>query len=74
MADAFISYSRKDKAFATALKTRLEADGFEVLFDVGDILGSEDWARRLVDMIAAADHVVFVISPDSCQSPVAAMD
>ena len=74
MADAFISYSRKDKAFATALKTRLEADGFEVLFDVGDILGSEDWARRLVDMIAAADHVVLVISPDSCQSRVCSVE
>ncbi len=74
MADAFISYSRRDKAFALALKTAIEADGFEVLFDLEDILGSEDWARRLVDMIAAADHVVFVISPDSCQSRVCSVE
>lgn len=38
MADAFISYTRKDKAFATALKARLEADGFEILFDLEDIV------------------------------------
>jgi hypothetical protein len=74
MADAFISYSRKDKAFAIALKERLEAVGFEILFDLEDILGSEDWARRLADMIAAADHFVFVISPDSCQSRVCSVE
>lgn len=74
MADAFISYSRKDKAFAIALKARLEAVGFEILFDLEDILGSEDWARRLADMIAAADHFVFVISPDSCQSRVCSVE
>jgi WD40 repeat protein len=70
MADAFLSYSRKDKAFAIELKERLEAAGFEILFDLDDILGSEDWARRIADMIAAADHFVFVMSPDSCQSRV----
>ena len=74
MADAFISYSRKDKAFATALKARLEADGFEILFDLEDILASEDWARRLVDMIAGADHFVFMITPDSCQSRVCSVE
>ena len=74
MADAFISYSRKEKAFAIALKERLEAVGFEILFDLEDILGSEDWARRLADMIAAADHFVFVISPDSCQSRVCSVE
>ena len=74
MADAFISYSRKDKAFATALKERLEVAGFEILFDLEDILGSEDWAKRLVDMIAGADHFVFVISPDSCQSRVCSIE
>ncbi len=74
MADAFISYSRKDKAFAIELKERLEAAGFEILFDLEDILGSEDWARRLADMIAAADHFVFVISPDSCQSRVCSVE
>jgi hypothetical protein len=74
MADAFLSYSRKDKAFAVALRERLEAAGFEILPDVEDILPSEDWARRLVDMIAAADHVVFPISPDSCQSRVCSIE
>jgi hypothetical protein len=74
MADAFLSYSRKDKAFAVALRERLEAAGFEILLDVEDILPSEDWARRLVDMIAAADHVVFPISPDSCQSRVCSIE
>ena len=68
MADAFISYSRIDKAFAGALKDRLEANGFEIHFDVDDILASEDWARRLADMIASANYFVFIISPHSCQS------
>jgi hypothetical protein len=36
MADAFISYWRKDKTSAITLKERLEA-GFEIVFDLEDI-------------------------------------
>ncbi|MDX2309395.1 MAG: SUMF1/EgtB/PvdO family nonheme iron enzyme [Hyphomicrobium sp.] len=60
----FISYSRKDGAFAHELLSALELTGFDAYLDQHDIAAGEDWAKRLDRMIEAADTVVFVISPD----------
>jgi len=64
----FISYSRKDHAFANELLTGLEIAGFEPFLDTHDILPGEPWEDRLGRLIAAADTVVFVISPNSLAS------
>jgi TIR domain len=61
----FISYSRKDSAFAERLRSALVVSGFEVYLDTKDIAPGENWRLRLDDLILAADAVVFVISPDS---------
>jgi TIR domain len=39
----FISYSRKDMAFADRLETALKARGFEPLIDRIEIYAFEDW-------------------------------
>jgi hypothetical protein len=39
----FISYSRKDVAFADWLEAALKARGFEVLIDRQEIYAVEDW-------------------------------
>jgi len=64
----FISYSRKDLAFAEALVASLIARGFEAYLDKKDILPGEPWRERLSALIARADAVVFLISPDSVLS------
>jgi formylglycine-generating enzyme required for sulfatase activity len=67
----FISYSRKDMAFADKLEAALKARGFEVLIDRQEIYAFEDWWKRIEALIGGADTIVFVLSPDSVKSHVA---
>ncbi len=64
----FISYSRKDSAFAEDLLLALEAAGFDPYLDKHDIVPGEPWEERLDRLIQAADTVVFIISPNSIRS------
>src|SRR6266478_6304573 len=70
-AKVFISYSRKDMAFADQLEAALRARGIEPLIDRSGIYAFEDWWKRIEDLIARADTVVFVLSPDAVASEVA---
>jgi hypothetical protein len=67
----FISYSRKDVAFADWLEAALKVRGFEVLIDRQEIYAFEDWWKRIQALIGGADTVVFVLSPDAVKSDVA---
>src|SRR3984893_3745218 len=69
-AKVFISYSRKDMAFADRLEAALKARAFEPLIDREEIYAFEDWWKRIETLIARADTVVFVISPDAVSSNV----
>jgi hypothetical protein len=69
-AKVFISYSRKDMAFADRLEAALKARGFEPLIDRTDIYAFEDWWRRIESLLARADTVVFVISPEAVASEI----
>lgn len=67
----FISYSRSDAAFADELVAGLEfGRQFEVTLDRHSIIEGEDWRQRLGTLIADADTVVFVLSPDSTNSEI----
>jgi hypothetical protein len=68
----FISYSRRDLAFADRLDAALRERGFATLIDRADIHAFEDWEKRIKELIVAADTVVFVISPDAIASKVCA--
>jgi formylglycine-generating enzyme required for sulfatase activity len=70
----FISYSRKDMGFADRLETALKEHEFEPLIDRTEIYAFEDWWKRIQALIAQADTVVFVLSPDSVTSPVCAKE
>ena len=61
----FISYSRKDIAFADRLDAALKARGFETLIDRSDIYAFEEWWKRVQTLLEQADTVVFVLSPDA---------
>jgi hypothetical protein len=47
----FISYSRKDMAFADRLEAALKARGFEPLIDRTEIYAFEDWWKRIEALI-----------------------
>ena len=70
-ARVFISYSRKDMAFADRLEAALKARAFEPLIDRTEIYAFEDWWNRIQALISRADTVVFVLSPDAVASDVA---
>src|SRR5919204_1404316 len=70
-AKVFISYSRKDMAFADKLEAALKARGFEVLIDRQEIYAFEDWWKRIEALIGGADTLVFVLSPNAVKSEVA---
>ena len=67
----FISYSRKDMAFADRLDAALKARDFEPLIDRTEIYAFEPWWERIQKLIGQADTVVFVLSPDAVASEVA---
>jgi tetratricopeptide (TPR) repeat protein len=70
-AKIFISYSRKDMAFADRLEAALKDRGFEPLIDRTEIYAFEDWWKRIQALIGRADTMVFVLSPDAVASDVA---
>lgn len=61
----FVSYSRKDTAFAEHLVADLAAEGFEAFLDTKAIGPGEPWQDRLRSLIIKADAIAFVLSPDS---------
>ena len=69
-AKVFICYARADLAFADRVVMALKERGFEGLIDRSDILPSEPWLPRIEELIAQADTVLFVISPEAVSSKV----
>ena len=67
----FISYSRKDMAFADRLEAALKERGFKPLIDREGIYAFEDWWKRIEVLIRQADTVVFALSPEAVKSDVA---
>jgi len=70
MADVFISYSRKDKAFVQVLHQALAESKYDAWIDWQDISPTADWWAEIEGGIEAADAFLFVISPDSVTSKV----
>lgn len=70
MADVFISYSRKDKAFVQVLHQALAESKYDAWIDWQDIPPTADWWAEIEAGIEAADAFLFVISPDSVASRV----
>ena len=73
-AKVFVSYSRKDLAFAQMMVGALAERGFDAFLDKTDIAPGEPWKERLAGLIATADTVVFTVSPDSVASTICAWE
>src|SRR3954454_5614753 len=68
--DAFLSYSRRDRGFVEWLHAQLERRGKEIYVDWNDIPAwSRDYEADLEAAIAGAGTFLFVLSPDSLESP-----
>lgn len=64
----FVSYSRLDFTVAETVRDALIAEGIDAYLDRFDIAPGEDWQARIGSLIAAAEKVVFLISPSSIAS------
>lgn len=70
MSDVFISYSRKDSAFARRLANALEQQNRDVWIDWQDIPRGENWLNEIYRGIESADAFVFVVSRSSLTSEI----
>jgi WD40 repeat protein len=66
----FISYSRQNIAFVDSLQASLVDRDIEAAVDRTEIEKSEDWWKRIQQLITEADTVVFVLSRSSVSSGV----
>src|SRR5258708_4726039 len=64
----FLSHSGKDKEFVKELYRRLIRDGVSCFFDIESIGWGENWVRALERALDECEFVVFVLSPDFCNS------
>jgi WD40 repeat protein len=74
MTDVFISYSRKDIAFARLLHEALLENELETWIDWQDIPPSTDWLAEVYEAIEGADAFVFVISETSLDSEICGLE
>jgi tetratricopeptide (TPR) repeat protein len=64
----FLSHSSSDKDFVRELERRLTRDGVPCFFDEKSIGWGDDFVRALERAIDECEFVVFVLSPDFCES------
>lgn len=64
----FISYAREDSSLAREIRTMLVRLGFIVFLDTEEMIGGEDFVRRLTDEVSRADAVVTLLTPSSAKS------
>ena len=74
MTDVFISYSRRDGEFAKRLTNRLAQTQRDIWIDWEDIPLTADWWTEIKRGIEAGDTFIFVVSPDSLESPICNME
>ncbi len=68
MRRAFISYSRKNIAFAERLARDISDAGLDVWIDFRNIQGGNVWQEAIFDGINQSDIVIVCLSPDAIES------
>ncbi len=67
--DVFIAYSRSDSFFAKKINGELQKHGKYTWFDQESIASGIDFKKEIYRGIECSSSVVFIISPDSTNSP-----
>jgi WD40 repeat protein len=70
MADLFISYSRKDIAYARLLHKALKENELETWIDWQDIPPSTEWLQEVYSAIEEANTFIFILSASSIMSEI----
>jgi TIR domain len=60
--DAFVSYSRRDAAWATRVSAALRDKGLRIFLDTERLLAGEIWTTQLLDAIEGSQHLVVLWS------------
>jgi WD40 repeat protein len=74
MSDAFISYSRKNIAFARLLMEAFEKNKIQAWIDWQDIPPSADWLAEVYEAIEQSDAFIFIISENSVISEICSLE
>ncbi|MBN1618229.1 TIR domain-containing protein [Candidatus Dojkabacteria bacterium] len=74
MADVFISYSRKDIAFASLLQSGLEKKAIDTWIDWEDIPPTQDWLKEVYKAIEESNAFLFIISEASLNSDICKLE
>ncbi len=74
MADAFVSYSRRDADFVGGLVAALGARGVTLWVDQEGIPPSAEWMREILAAIEGADCFVYVVTPEAAASEVCGLE
>lgn len=74
MPDAFISYSRKNIAFARLLMEAFEKNNIQAWIDWQDIPPSADWLAEVNEAIELSDAFIFIISENSVISEICSLE
>ncbi len=64
----FLSYSRRDAAFADEIKISLESHGYGATIDQEDLFPGYSWEERLHVLIRDADSIAYLVSSASLSS------
>ncbi|AFY40426.1 YD repeat protein [[Leptolyngbya] sp. PCC 7376] len=67
--DVFVSYSRSDSDFVRQLNDALQVQGKTTWFDQENIASGTDFQAEIFQGIETCDNFLFVISPNSVNSP-----
>ncbi|MGD1805387.1 TIR domain-containing protein [Dapis sp. BLCC M126] len=67
--DVFVSYSRADSDFARQLNDALQTQGKTTWFDQESIATATDFQQEIYRGIEQSDNFLFIISPESVNSP-----
>jgi hypothetical protein len=65
---AFLSYARRDSAFAIRLATDLKVRGANVWVDQLDIRGGQRWDREVEQALSNCSEILIILSPASVES------
>lgn len=64
----FLSHSSKDQEFVAELYRRLTGDGVACFFSPESIGWGDNWVKALERALDECEYVVFLLSPDFCNS------
>ena len=67
MKEAFLSYSRRNKAWADCIVDEIRSRDFDVLYD-DDVKGSTDWWKTIVTQVSQSEWFLLLLSKDSWAS------